>query len=721
MPIAPGTYWDLLERNNDTPTKRRAKHTKARTGCLTCKRRRVKCDEGKPSCARCAKSGHGCAGYETANTDAVAGNEASIGVKAASGARSAQSSQDNPTRSNGSIGAKPAFLRPKPPCKTYATANTLGNVAAGMGKGVDMRTRDGAKEGRRRLNLLRASLTPTYLEARDVSYFERFQHQMLVDLGEWCGADFWRHKILREILRDKTVQHAALAGAAMLMDIEEQQQRAFNNKRRRTKSSSPVGDGDVRAETPPLKEIGIGISDTSMHGRAALQHYTTAISLCRRSLMAEEGVMMTSSSSSTARSCLTATFFFAIFELVQGNVLEANRLIASGESLLYEVFFSQQRCDNNNNNNNNNNGGGITPLVLDDELSEIQLAFERMNVTWGLCPYFRQQKSETLKDTTTTRSYSSRNSSELDSGSGSDPVLGPHNRTTKYFKLPAPDASVRTKQIFWNAFSSDFGHFMSRMMTMTEFNNHNNNNNTPQPISPSILSQREEYLSQLSSWLPLLSDLSAGNPSSSVLCTTKASAQTAIIFLNCFLGDDSGSEMAYDAYLPVFQDIVASYERQQQYIPDTTTTTEPEPEPEPEPDLETGTRRGTEHLRLTLDVDVFPIAAFTISKCRDLATRKRALRVFGSMTRRQALWANSGMLAALQALVDLEEDEGRLYCNDDDGSSRDFVPPAARYRHVGSEWEWDSGNRCRRMVAVVFRPVLSSGGDRVTRRVPISY
>ncbi|KAI8668660.1 Zn(2)-C6 fungal-type domain-containing protein [Fusarium keratoplasticum] len=33
--------------------------------CQTCRRRRVKCDRGVPSCQRCLKSGHSCGGYET--------------------------------------------------------------------------------------------------------------------------------------------------------------------------------------------------------------------------------------------------------------------------------------------------------------------------------------------------------------------------------------------------------------------------------------------------------------------------------------------------------------------------------------------------------------------------------------------------------------------------------------------------------------------------------
>ncbi|KAK7453091.1 hypothetical protein Landi51_04086 [Colletotrichum acutatum] len=36
---------------------------KVRTGCLTCKSRKVKCDEAKPACARCTSTGRKCEGY----------------------------------------------------------------------------------------------------------------------------------------------------------------------------------------------------------------------------------------------------------------------------------------------------------------------------------------------------------------------------------------------------------------------------------------------------------------------------------------------------------------------------------------------------------------------------------------------------------------------------------------------------------------------------------
>ncbi|KEP47570.1 fungal-specific transcription factor domain protein [Rhizoctonia solani 123E] len=40
---------------------------RSRTGCLTCKNRRKKCDEGRPVCERCKKGGFDCLGYEHHN------------------------------------------------------------------------------------------------------------------------------------------------------------------------------------------------------------------------------------------------------------------------------------------------------------------------------------------------------------------------------------------------------------------------------------------------------------------------------------------------------------------------------------------------------------------------------------------------------------------------------------------------------------------------------
>lgn len=55
--------------------KRKKVHTRSRGGCVTCKKRKLKCDEGKPTCQRCHIEGRECAGY--ANAISETGSEQS--------------------------------------------------------------------------------------------------------------------------------------------------------------------------------------------------------------------------------------------------------------------------------------------------------------------------------------------------------------------------------------------------------------------------------------------------------------------------------------------------------------------------------------------------------------------------------------------------------------------------------------------------------------------
>ncbi|KAL4752217.1 hypothetical protein BDW72DRAFT_212084 [Aspergillus terricola var. indicus] len=54
---------------------------KVRTGCLTCKQRRVKCDEGKPGCQNCERTGRRCEGYPPGLAPALVG-DGSLAVQA---------------------------------------------------------------------------------------------------------------------------------------------------------------------------------------------------------------------------------------------------------------------------------------------------------------------------------------------------------------------------------------------------------------------------------------------------------------------------------------------------------------------------------------------------------------------------------------------------------------------------------------------------------------
>ncbi|KAI1075890.1 hypothetical protein F5B20DRAFT_369264 [Whalleya microplaca] len=175
MTMVPGHCWELLERE-ESPAKRRAYHAKVRTGCITCKNRRVKCDEGKPLCSRCEKSGYQCAGYE----DPSAKHDKVIIVPP-------------PVKAT----SRPAALQPKPLRRSLAQVG-----------------------GKFPIHIYRPSLAPHYFDQADIPYFERFRSQIVGDVGMWCGAHYWREAI-RIIMHDECVRHAALAMSALLHVVEQ--------------------------------------------------------------------------------------------------------------------------------------------------------------------------------------------------------------------------------------------------------------------------------------------------------------------------------------------------------------------------------------------------------------------------------------------------------------------------------------------------------------------
>ncbi|UNI13399.1 DNA replication complex GINS protein PSF2 [Purpureocillium takamizusanense] len=64
----------------------RAKFAKVRTGCVTCKRRHVKCDETKPCCKNCLKWAGYCSGYESPESLQQSGSSRSRAASSSSSA-----------------------------------------------------------------------------------------------------------------------------------------------------------------------------------------------------------------------------------------------------------------------------------------------------------------------------------------------------------------------------------------------------------------------------------------------------------------------------------------------------------------------------------------------------------------------------------------------------------------------------------------------------------
>ncbi|KAI1477562.1 hypothetical protein F4774DRAFT_192797 [Daldinia eschscholtzii] len=159
------------------PTRKRASKPKVRTGCISCKRRHVKCDEGKPSCAECERLGLMCEGYAPPK------------VKTAS---------CRPER----------LLLPKP-----KLASVQPSKIAALSQSVDYRSP--------------TPQMPTFgfeLSEDDKWYFSLFRDQISHELSPYFRSTFWSHTSLRDSMVNRCIHHSILSIGAYgraLMDLRE--------------------------------------------------------------------------------------------------------------------------------------------------------------------------------------------------------------------------------------------------------------------------------------------------------------------------------------------------------------------------------------------------------------------------------------------------------------------------------------------------------------------
>ncbi|KAI0139464.1 hypothetical protein F4776DRAFT_589966 [Hypoxylon sp. NC0597] len=163
-------------------TRKRASKPKVRTGCISCKRRHVKCDEGKPSCAECERLGLMCEGYATPKTKALA------------------SRSERP-------------LLPKPKLSSLAVEPS-NKTSTEPRQSADFRPP--------------VPLMPSFgfeLSGDDMWYFTLFRDQIAHELSPYYQSTFWSQTSLRDSMINRCVHHSILSIGAYgraLMDLREE-------------------------------------------------------------------------------------------------------------------------------------------------------------------------------------------------------------------------------------------------------------------------------------------------------------------------------------------------------------------------------------------------------------------------------------------------------------------------------------------------------------------
>jgi hypothetical protein len=146
-----------------TPKRTRASKPKVRTGCRTCKIRRVKCDEAKPVCQQCQRGRIVCDGYDVEATPNPKSTDATKGMASSS-----------------RRGARPLLVS----CPGPGSAPSSGRFSP-----------------------------------QEVPYIDFFRHALTIDFTGYSCTDFWSRIVLCEAMTSDCVRHAVLAIAALSAGI----------------------------------------------------------------------------------------------------------------------------------------------------------------------------------------------------------------------------------------------------------------------------------------------------------------------------------------------------------------------------------------------------------------------------------------------------------------------------------------------------------------------
>ncbi|KAF6836566.1 hypothetical protein CPLU01_03601 [Colletotrichum plurivorum] len=262
---------------SEAPTqtkKKRASRPKARSGCITCKIRRVKCDERKPTCFRCEKADIKCDGYvkEVAEARRTAERRALIAA--------GQS-------------AKRQIL-PRPEASTAAAGQQSTATSA--------------------TPTLRINPTSLRLDPSDISYYDLFRRQLVKDLSGSCHSDFWSRIVLCEAARDPCVRESVLAIGALARTL------FFA-----TATSNRLGSMPPRLRK--WEEIVSCEGYIDHHHHAALRHHVSAVSEYRRRIQ-QAGL--------SSRSVVIMTLLLIAFEFIQGNMKSVDSLMMNGMRLIQD-------------------------------------------------------------------------------------------------------------------------------------------------------------------------------------------------------------------------------------------------------------------------------------------------------------------------------------------------------------------------------------------------
>ncbi|PMD38454.1 hypothetical protein L207DRAFT_531343 [Hyaloscypha variabilis F] len=258
----------------------RVRYPKVKTGCVTCRNRRVKCDETRPSCLRCRKYGTECGGYLPG--------------------------------------------RRRPPSSAYGSFATQARALV---------PKDEGQLGGQLTFQPAMSLFETDLEHR---YFRLFSDHIATEICPYFNPETWSRMILQACAADASIRHAAVAIGALGKTYETAQAGSCAVTGQKFTSSIGFPAPRVSIENRSVEEIVASANlatEAYEHHQTALEQYDKALKRMRKDI---------SSGEQSLRTTLLICIVIVCFEAIHGNHISAAAQLQGGLALVQDWMSRQQ-------------------------------------------------------------------------------------------------------------------------------------------------------------------------------------------------------------------------------------------------------------------------------------------------------------------------------------------------------------------------------------------
>ncbi|PQE28388.1 c6 zinc finger domain protein [Rutstroemia sp. NJR-2017a BBW] len=282
---------------------RRASRPKVKTGCNNCKTRRVKCDETRPQCTKCVRSGRTCDGYPAYNP------------------RNRNLDTIVPIAPRPPIGPRSAIT---------SSSQTFSTTPATSTSSVIVPARRPVRNG----SALRASLATTPITSFSVDpsfiarspafglpfntteaqYFQVFRTHTASELSGFFDSEFWTRSVLQESHSEASIRHAVVALGALYKTLE------------KVTESPP---------SSPQNSEQSSVDSAAKHWEFAWENYGKAITRMRQSM--ENGEVR------SQRTILISSVLFTCFQSFVGDHKNAIRQVQVGLGVMEKQRRERRR------------------------------------------------------------------------------------------------------------------------------------------------------------------------------------------------------------------------------------------------------------------------------------------------------------------------------------------------------------------------------------------